>query len=160
MFAHLQVIFHATDCDKPIRLWSPFKIKVGRFEVYLITSHLYTSQVPRCRKTITLKLLVYEWKAWIKLSHFLHRKSSLAIEAYAILSQKQKASLNNTLTESLRRLVFEPASQNDRQLMARHHTGQLCFEKQSLFLSINSPTAVTLKILITVFAGIRLETRI
>lgn len=85
MFAHLQVIFHATDRDKPIRLWSPFQIKMGRFAVYLITSHLYS---PRCWKTITLKLLVYEWKAYIKHSHFLHWKCSLATEAYSLLSQK------------------------------------------------------------------------
>jgi hypothetical protein len=139
---------------------TPFRSTVGRFAVYLITSHLYTSQVPRFRKMITLKLLVYEKKVWIKHLNLLHRKSSLASEASAILSQKLTASLNNTLKESLPTLVFGSASQNNRQPMARHHTGKLCFEKRSLCSSINSPISVTLKMFITVFTGVRLSTRI
>lgn len=138
---------------------TPFRSIVGRYAVYLITSHLYTSQVPRFRKIITPKLLVYE-KVWIKHSHLLHRKSSLASEASAILSQTLSASLNNTLTESLPRLVFGSASQNNRQPMVRYHTGKLCFEKQSLCSSINSPISVTLKMFITVFTGVPLWTRI
>jgi hypothetical protein len=31
MFAHLQAIFHKTDCDKPTRLLYPFQIKSGSF---------------------------------------------------------------------------------------------------------------------------------
>ena len=136
--------------------YTPFRSKVGRFAVYLITSHIYTSQVPRFRKMVTLKLLVYERKAWINHSYLLHRKSSLASEASAILSLKLTASLNNTLRENLPRLLFESASQNERQPMVRYHTGKSCFEKQSLCLSINSPISVTRKMFITVFTGVRL----
>ena len=68
--------------------------------------------------------------------------------------------LNNTLTESLPRLVFGSASKNDRQPMVRNHTGKLCFEKQSLCSSIYSPISVTHKMFITVFTGVRLWTRI
>jgi len=112
------------------------------------------SQAPRFRKIITLISLVYERKAWINHSYLLHRKSSLASEASAMLSQKLTASLNNTLTESLPRLVFGSASQNDRQPMVRYHTGKTCFEIHSLCSSINSPISVTHKMFIIVSTGV------